>query len=783
MKRAVFSLIFMIVASTISYAQLSAPNVEAVYGGRILGITGYAKSADSVRIFISTESANTLFYADAYTNTSSVDGEAFSTISAVDADDDYGSSVQTIAAHSSSGYLFFAHQTEGLLKVDVSSTSPTQVVTGYIPDMLFIGDTLVYINANKIFTSTVDAAATVTSLVSNVDPVISPGMQKLAHNSINGSIYILTEGNSPELKKSDDALADLSSSTTFTTISTSTLSSSVQWKTIGIAPSGRIFLFGDDNVDKYVAYSDDESTWTSSTIGSGVTGSNVAFHGDSSSYSVFHAKLYNHSKGEGSWSEFGNTSFETHPNDGAVFADLLNDDVVYLTTDQGIGITIDGGPSIFEIDSGVEAVQVQDFDMTASKNLGWMASKSGVRRVSDFLTSPNYSDSYFPQGDGSPYYSIEIDPNDTTHIYAGNVRIYRTTDDGDSWSRIFTPENSPYNFPNVGTMAKAIEVSPYDSSLIFAAYEVQDSTQGGLFFSTDRGSNWQQMLLKESTDGADTDVTDIVFTIESGDSVVYVSALYDLDYPAGRSVYKLTKSGDSWTIEQDMNSGSTSTGSLIVASIWDLELSATGDTVIAVGTDAGINHPIVYSKALNGDNLWTPMTISGFPYSQGKLARAASIGEDTLFVAVDNEVYYHVLGESSWNLGYSYPVGTEINVLYYDELIVGTGIGLFSHFNAGTIVSNENEPGEIPSNVTLAQNYPNPFNPTTNIEFSIPKNAWVQLSVYNMLGQQVSTLVNKPLTAGTHTVTFNASHLSSGIYFYRIEVGDQINTRKMLLVK
>lgn len=783
MKRAVFSFILIAIFATEVFAQLDTPNVEEVYGGRILAITGYALNADSVRIFISTESANTLFYADAHSNTASPGGTPFTSISSVDADDNYGSSVQSIAAHASSGYLFFAHNSDGLLKVDINSSEPDQIATGFVNDFIFKGDTLIYLNANKIFTAVVDASANVTSLASDINPSISPGMQKVAVHPINGSVYIFNEGNSPELKKSDDILADLNSSSTFSSISTSSLSNSVRWKIMAIAPSGRIFIFGDDNQDKYVAYTDDEISWTSTSIAGGVTGNNVAFHGDSSSYSVYHAKLYNHNKGEGSWSEFGNSSQETHPNDGPVFADPLNDSMIFMTTDQGIGLSVNGGPDIFGIDDGVEAVLVQDFDMTASKNEGWMASKSGIRKVSDFLSSPSWSHSYFPNGDGSPYFSIEIDPKDTTYVYAGNVRIYRTTDDGNSWNRIFTPENAPYNLPNVGTMARAIEVSPYDSNLVFAAFEVRDSLQGGLFYSSDRGSNWDQILLKESAEGEDTDVTDLVFTIENGDSIVYVSALYDLDHPSGRSVYKITKNADSWTVEQDMNSGSTSTGSVIVASIWDLQLTQTGDTVIAVGTDAGINHPIAYSKALNGDNLWTPMTTSGFPFEEGKLARAASIGEDTLFVAVDNEVYYHVLGESNWELGYSYPVGTEINVLFYDELLVGTGIGLFSHFNTGTTVNIEAAQTDLPQGLALQQNYPNPFNPSTNIQFEVPELSTIKLEVFNMLGQKVVELVNQPLNAGTYTYTFDASGLASGIYIYRLETGSQSITRKMLLIK
>ena len=781
MKRVVLCFIFSVLLSLASYAQLSKPNVEAVYGGRILGITGYALNSDSSRIFISTESANTLFYADAHSNSSSPSGTAFQVIPSVDANDDYGSGVQSIAAHRSSGYVFFAHNTEGLLKTTISSTSPDQVTTGFIADMLFVGDTLLYLNADNVHASLVDASGNVTTLVHDISTGAMGGMQKMDVHP-DGTIYVFTEGEQPELFKSGDKLSDLSSATTFTDIAP-TMSTPANWKTMGIAPSGRIFLFGDDGMGKYVAYSDDETTWTVNSIGNGVSGGNIAFAGDSSSYSVYFAKLYNNNNGEGSWSEFGNASFETHPNDGAVFIDPINSDMVFMTTDQGIGLSIDGGANIFEINDGVEAVQVQDFDMTTSKNMGWMASKSGVRQVSDFLSSPSWSNALFPQGDGSPYFSIEIDPSDTSYVYAGNVRVYRTTDEGSRWDRIFTPENAPYNFTGVGSRATAIEVSPYDSSLIMATYSVQDSLKGGLFVSHDRGTNWSQILLEVSTEGYDVDLNDIVFTIEDGDSIAYVGAVYDLDYPQGRSVYKLTKSGSSWTVSQDMNSSTTSTGSTIVASIWDMELSTTGDTVFAVGTDAGVNHPITYFKPLDTDNLWTPLTTSGFPFEEGKTATAASIGVDTLFVGVDNEVYYLKLGESDWELGYTYPVGTEINMLFYDELLVGTGTGMFAHFNSGTTVSNESEQVENPTNFELHQNYPNPFNPSTNISFNLPASSQVRLSVYNMLGQKVSELINGRMTSGSHTIKFDASGLASGIYLYRLETPQSTLTRRMLLIK
>ncbi|HTY58293.1 MAG TPA: T9SS type A sorting domain-containing protein, partial [Bacteroidota bacterium] len=83
----------------------------------------------------------------------------------------------------------------------------------------------------------------------------------------------------------------------------------------------------------------------------------------------------------------------------------------------------------------------------------------------------------------------------------------------------------------------------------------------------------------------------------------------------------------------------------------------------------------------------------------------------------------------------------------------------------------------------LEQNYPNPFNPSTTIEFSIPLTAQVQLRVYNILGQEVATLVNETLKVGRHSVTFDASRLATGIYMYKITAGNFVSTKKMLLLK
>ncbi|HAX48188.1 MAG TPA: hypothetical protein DCX92_04315 [Bacteroidetes bacterium] len=90
---------------------------------------------------------------------------------------------------------------------------------------------------------------------------------------------------------------------------------------------------------------------------------------------------------------------------------------------------------------------------------------------------------------------------------------------------------------------------------------------------------------------------------------------------------------------------------------------------------------------------------------------------------------------------------------------------------------------QVPQVYSLSQNYPNPFNPVTNIKFSIPAAGNVKLVIFDILGREVKTLLNDVKPAGNYVVDFNAAELSSGAYFYRLESGNFVETKKMLLVK
>jgi len=88
-----------------------------------------------------------------------------------------------------------------------------------------------------------------------------------------------------------------------------------------------------------------------------------------------------------------------------------------------------------------------------------------------------------------------------------------------------------------------------------------------------------------------------------------------------------------------------------------------------------------------------------------------------------------------------------------------------------------------PDAFRLGQNYPNPFNPTTNISFDLPSQSFVSIKVYNLMGQEMATIENETMAAGSYSKSWNAAAMPSGVYFYRMETGNFIATKKLILMK
>ena len=103
--------------------------------------------------------------------------------------------------------------------------------------------------------------------------------------------------------------------------------------------------------------------------------------------------------------------------------------------------------------------------------------------------------------------------------------------------------------------------------------------------------------------------------------------------------------------------------------------------------------------------------------------------------------------------------------------------------DGGVSFVEEKEIDEIPATYLLSQNYPNPFNPSTKIRYSVPQPSNVVIKVFDILGNEIETLVNEQKATGTYELTWYAKHLPSGVYFYQLQAGDYINTKKMVLLK
>ncbi|MAT56659.1 MAG: hypothetical protein CMF23_01650 [Ignavibacteriae bacterium] len=150
---------------------------------------------------------------------------------------------------------------------------------------------------------------------------------------------------------------------------------------------------------------------------------------------------------------------------------------------------------------------------------------------------------------------------------------------------------------------------------------------------------------------------------------------------------------------------------------------------------------------------------------------------------------WHKIGTAKFSEGLKSVVTLDNSLLENGKYLVADAVMIMINrkLSPDVIVSVEDSEKEItqnlPSKFMLEQNYPNPFNPTTSIEYSVPSSEYVSLKVYDVLGNEVASLVNENKNAGSYRIDFNASTLSSGVYFYKITAGNYTETKKMMLIK
>jgi outer membrane protein assembly factor BamB len=236
------------------------------------------------------------------------------------------------------------------------------------------------------------------------------------------------------------------------------------------------------------------------------------------------------------------------------------------------------------------------------------------------------------------------------------------------------------------------------------------------------------------------------------------------------------KQGDNVTALQDNGSG--------LSVLWETEIFGSAPfSLMCVGSDGSIYAPssgrILRLNSTNGQKLDSTAVLANPNLFQ--LRPSASANGVIYATSGENNIYaYNLDLQELWtdaiaNVNIS---GVAIGL---NGLIAVAGSNKIKVYTAGNPVSVEDE--KYPDGFELSQNYPNPFNPSTSIQYRVSSISQVILKVYDVLGKEVATLVNEEKPTGSYEVNFNAMGLSNGIYLYKLQADNFVETKKMILMK
>jgi hypothetical protein len=471
------------------------------------------------------------------------------------------------------------------------------------------------------------------------------------------------------------------------------------------------------------------------------------------------------------------------------------------------------------IASNVSAQNIQvefQLDMSIKILKGTFSADTGKVTVAGTFNNWNNSATVLEDTDGDSIYTAVIDTFTT-----GDTLQFKFVQDGSGWEDdpnreyIVPASNSVYyayfNRDSVYTVTKKLSVT-------FSCNMEFEKVSGRFNPATDtlsargdfNGWNGSTDILEPSV--GDPNYYEITrdYTISEGDSIQYKYAYVG---PNGtnwegdpNNVYHFTT--DDWNngtafIERTYNNAT-----LATLTNNEVSIKFTVNVAGAVSSVTGQPFSSVDNVVLCG--AVSPLTwpTGGWPDADSTVA---------IFMFNDGTHGDAVASDSIWSVDVTFPKYTVLRVQYKyganwglasntgsndNESSVGTDhfINLTSDLATAAVVNKWSVMGDHdlvdvvttdvkdlsgirPSTYSLSQNYPNPFNPSTKIQFAIPKSGLVTMKVYDLLGQEVATLVNEQKNAGSYEVDFNAANLNSGVYFYQITSGNYSVTKKMLLLK
>lgn len=401
---------------------------------------------------------------------------------------------------------------------------------------------------------------------------------------------------------------------------------------------------------------------------------------------------------------------------------------------------------------------------------------------------------------------VAVSPTNANVVMCGstntgsNPGVYRTTDGGSSWTRVVT------GITETNINIQAVAIDPVNPNVAYCTlFDGTTNSTNGIYKTTDGGNLWVPV-----TTGIGTIKNFLAVAVNPLNSnVVYAGTSFDSLTSTGPSkMYKSVNGGSSWT---DISTGLPSL-STDIKPIRQISISRLDTSVVLIGqfvnTDTLGGGMYV---STNGGGLWNRRN-SGLPMAVGLLPRSCLIRPGSVnefFVGLGNSTNTTIGVYRSTNQGLSWQDfngGAMVNTYTIRGLDFRTtpDSTLYSGAAHTTVVSGQGvfeytvpvvgfygDP-VYPKNYKVEQNYPNPFNPVTNISYEVIKTGVnVKISVFDISGKLVEIMLNKPAQSLRETIAFDASRLSSGIYFYTIEITDPESgnlsvykeTRKMTLVK
>ena len=345
-------------------------------------------------------------------------------------------------------------------------------------------------------------------------------------------------------------------------------------------------------------------------------------------------------------------------------------------------------------------------------------------------------------------------------IYGTGNGFFVTSDFGSHWTEIDTglPKN------NINALAE-------NGSMLFAGYGYVDlgmcpvcgGSYGGVYRSNNGGQSWTLMGLKGSP------VNSLVSV--NGNIIAQIRMSQDL--------YISKNYGQTWSRISNLQ----------LPSGTNLTDMVTTDGVIYLGSAHGVYISEDGGNSWNIFNSGLPKDTTGsYPYVSSMYVNHTNPSlKGTVFIILNNKLFAYQKGQKSWipvhaglseNENRISDITADNNFLY---AATDNGMWKLSLSSIPFIQSIGNS--GYPHVITLFKNYPNPFNPSTTISYKLASSEHVRLTIYDILGQQVTTLINKNQQKGNHEVTFHANQLSSGVYLYEIKVGNNTYMKKMLLLK